>query len=112
MTTSEVAAGSTSFKTSIVFSIRAGPGNLFRALSCFALRDIDLTKIESRPMRSEPLTVTTDGESTRLNYLFYVDVLGSMADKNVQNALGHLQEFAPFLRVFGSYPADMSFLKT
>ena len=85
---------------------------LFKALACFALRDIDMTKIESRPLRDKPMIVSTDGESKRLNYLFYVDVLGAMADENVQNALGHLQEVAPFLRVLGSYPADMDFLAT
>lgn len=108
----DVEAADGAYKTSIVFSLPAGPGKLFRALSCFALRDVDLTKIESRPMRTEPITVHSDGETTRLNYLFYVDVLGALADKNVQNALGHLQEFAPFVRVFGSYPADLNFLKT
>ena len=99
-------------KTSVVFSLAAGPGNLFKALSCFALRDIDMSKIESRPLRSKPLVVSQDGESRRLNYLFYVDVLGAMADANMQKALGHLQEVAPFLRVLGSYPADVNFLQT
>lgn len=43
------------FKTSVVFSVMEGPGQLFKALSVFALRDLDMTKIESRPMRSNPV---------------------------------------------------------
>lgn len=87
------------FKTSIVFSLKQGPGQLFKALSVFALRDIDMTKIESRPMRSNPiLTVEDSGASgslpagaQRFNYLFYVDFVGSLAEPRCQNALRHLQ---------------------
>ncbi|GFH10960.1 uncharacterized protein HaLaN_06368 [Haematococcus lacustris] len=104
------------FKTSVVFSLRQGPGQLFRALSVFALRDIDMTKIESRPLRTNPIMVVKgDGEGPlgevggagqRFNYLFYVDFVGTLADVRCQNALRHLQEFAPFLRVLGTYPMD------
>jgi arogenate/prephenate dehydratase len=102
-----------SFKTSIVFSLKEGPGVLFKALSVFALRDINLTKIESRPMRDHPLYTSEDnavkGKSRRgFNYLFYVDFLGSLADPTCQNALRHLEEIAPFLRILGSYPRDTS----
>lgn len=63
-------------------------------------------------MRSNPILVTkesVDGAQGvhRFNYLFYVDFVGSMADVQVQNALRHLQESAPFLRVLGSYPMDL-----
>jgi len=79
-------------KTSLVFTTRNTPGALFRALSALALRNLSLTKIESRPLRGKPW-----------EYLFYVDFLGSQDEPRVQNALGHLRELADFLRVLGSY---------
>lgn len=99
------------FKTSIVFTLDEGPGVLFKALAVFALRDISLTKIESRPQRKQPLRVVDDsntGTSKYFDYLFYIDFEASMAEPRAQNALRHLQEFATFLRVLGCYPMDMS----
>uniref|UniRef100_J3LMP5 Arogenate dehydratase n=2 Tax=Oryza brachyantha TaxID=4533 RepID=J3LMP5_ORYBR len=99
------------FKTSIVFSLEEGPGQLFKALGVFALREINLTKIESRPHKKRPLRITDDSFSTpskQFDYLFYVDLEASMADPKTQNALGNLKEFATFLRVLGSYPTDMN----
>ena len=96
------------YKTSIAFSMKETSGSLFKALACFALRDINLTKVESRPMRTNPVTQSASGESMQFSYLFYVDFVGSMADENAQNALRQLQENATFLRVLGSYPADDS----
>ncbi|CAN6457507.1 unnamed protein product [Victoria cruziana] len=98
------------FKTSIVFTLEEGPGVLFKALAVFALRDINLTKIESRPQRKRPLRIVDDsnnGSAKYFDYLFYIDFEASMAETRAQNALGHLQEFATFLRVLGSYPMDM-----
>ncbi|CAL5389149.1 unnamed protein product [Camellia sinensis] len=99
------------FKTSIVFSLEEGPGMLFKALAVFAMREINLTKIESRPLQKQALGALDDsnnGFPKCFPYLFYVDFEASMAEQNAQNALGHLKEMATFLRVLGSYPADIS----
>ena len=82
------------YKTSVVFTVRNMPGALFRALSALALRDLDLTKIESRPLRGKPW-----------DYLFYVDFIGHTDDSVTKHALGHLAELAEMWRVLGCYPA-------
>lgn len=80
-------------KTSIAFAGINQPGLLFRCISAFALRDIDLHKIESRPLRGVPW-----------EYIFYVDFAGSASQERCRRALGHLEEMATFVRVLGSYP--------
>jgi Prephenate dehydratase len=79
-------------KTSIAFKVKNVPGALFKSLSVFALRDISLSKIESRPMRGRPW-----------EYVFYVDFLRG-DDEPAQNALRHLGEVAEFVKVLGIYP--------
>jgi prephenate dehydratase len=85
-------------KTSLVFTTRNVPGSLFRALSVFALRDISLAKIESRPLRGKPW-----------EYLFYLDFYGHIEDPKVKNALNHLQELSDFYRLLGCYPRGNGF---
>jgi len=81
-------------KTSIVFSTRHIPGALFKSISVFFFRDINLLKIESRPLRGKPW-----------QYLFYLDFSGNMMEKNCQNAIEHLKEITEFIKILGSYPA-------
>ncbi len=80
-------------KTSIAFQVKNVPGALFKSLSVFALRDISLSKIESRPMRGRPW-----------EYVFYVDFLRG-DDEAARNALRHLGEVAEFVKVLGVYRA-------
>ena len=80
-------------KTSIAFALHNGPGALFKALSVFALRDIDLTKLESRPARGLPW-----------EYVFYADLGAGRQDLRCGRAIVHLAEFARWVRTLGSYP--------
>jgi len=80
-------------KTSIAYKLKNQPGALFKSLSVFALRDISLSKIESRPLRGRPW-----------EYVFYVDFLRG-DDEPARNALWHLGEVAEFVKVLGIYPA-------
>jgi prephenate dehydratase len=80
-------------KTSIAFALKNVPGALFKALSVFALRDLSLSKIESRPIRGRPW-----------EYVFFADILRG-DDEAARNALRHLGEIAEFVKVLGIYPA-------
>jgi prephenate dehydratase len=78
-------------KTSIAYKLKNQPGALFKSLSVFALRDISLSKIESRPLRGRPW-----------EYVFYVDFLRGDGEP-ARNALRHLGEVAEFVKVLGIY---------
>ncbi len=83
-------------KTSVVYEAKNIPGALFRSLSVFALRDINLHKIESRPIPGQPW-----------KYLFYLDFEGDIRDKKTMRAIEHLSEISVSLKLLGSYrPGD------
>jgi chorismate mutase / prephenate dehydratase len=80
-------------KTSIVFSVKHQPGTLYELLKRLAIREINLTKIESRPTRQKPW-----------EYNFYLDFEGHCEDKSAAEAIASINEFALFMKVLGSYP--------
>ena len=79
-------------KSSVVFSMKNIPGALFKCLGVFALRDIDLYKIESRPVHGKGF-----------KYLFYLDFEGDLRSEAQRNAVNHLQEITTFYRFLGTY---------
>lgn len=79
-------------KTSVVFAVKDIPGALFKALAVFALRDINLLKIESRPYHGKPW-----------QYLFYLDVVGRPNASPLKEALQNLEEVTTFVKILGSY---------
>lgn len=81
------------WKTSLLLRVANKPGALFRALGAFALRDIDLSKIESRPIEGRPW-----------EYAFYVDVIGNAAEEPLAGALENLRAVAELVKVLGSFP--------
>lgn len=81
-------------KTSLLFTVEAGPGRLYRVLALFAGETIDLCKIESRPTKKEL------GE-----YMFFLDFIGHRLDDRVADVLQGVGELTPFLKILGSYPA-------
>ncbi|MFA4923089.1 MAG: prephenate dehydratase [Ignavibacteriaceae bacterium] len=79
-------------KTSICFELKNIPGALFKSLSVFALREINLVKIESRPIPHKPF-----------EYRFYADFFGDLREERIKNALKNLAEISLSIKVFGTY---------
>jgi prephenate dehydratase len=79
-------------KTMVVFALPSTPGALYKSLSVFATRNINLSKLESRPFRGRPW-----------EYLFYVEVDARRDDANCDAAIAELKHMATWLRVLGTY---------
>jgi len=80
-------------KTSLVFATEHKPGSLYRILGIFATRNINLTKLESRPSRRKPW-----------EYVFYADFEGHIDGEVYQEAMTELQRETTFIKILGSYP--------
>lgn len=83
-------------KLSLVFQLDHRPGALYHALEPFARRNLNLMKIESRPVHGSPW-----------QYRFYLDLQASRRDPKVTAAIGELEKLVVELRILGSYPAAM-----
>ena len=88
----KIAPRSGNDKTSIILGVEHKPGSLYRALSVLSRRRINLTKIESRPVKNTPW-----------QYYFYVDFHGHIRDKSCREALRDLAERSTFVKILGSY---------
>ncbi len=80
-------------KTSILFSVKDEPGILYRMLEPFARRGVNLSKIESRPVKTKAW-----------EYIFFLDMSGHVSDQPVGEAIEELRQFCQFLKILGSYP--------
>jgi prephenate dehydratase len=80
-------------KTSLVFGTKNLPGALYHCLGVFATRNINLTKLESRPARDKPW-----------EYIFYVDFEGHLDDPVCLEAMAELKHMTNFIKILGSYP--------
>ncbi|MCO5592836.1 hypothetical protein L7F22_046839 [Adiantum nelumboides] len=94
-------------KTTIAIALRNGPSDLCRVLSAFALRDIKVTNLESRPapvsIKERMQEQSKEGGQGQFKYVFVVDIEASMASQHTLKALRQVQEFCSFYRVLGSY---------
>lgn len=80
-------------KTSLMFSVKDEPGILHRMLGPFSKRGINLSKIESRPMKKKAW-----------EYIFFLDLEGHIEEENVRAAVEELKGYCQFLKILGSYP--------
>jgi len=81
-------------KTSLVFSVQDKPGVLHQMLQPFARSRINLTKIESRPIKNKPW-----------EYVFFLDMRGHREQSAVKKAIAGLEKHCLFLKILGSYPS-------
>lgn len=84
-------------KTSLIFGVEDRPGALYEVLRAFAQREINLTRIESRPAKKN-----------LGDYLFFIDFTGGQSQPEVQEALREVAAITPGLKILGSYPTEVA----
>ncbi|MEA2086523.1 MAG: prephenate dehydratase [Candidatus Caldatribacteriota bacterium] len=90
--TSEISPDPKSNKTSIIFAVVSKPGALYKCLKEFALRDLNLTRLESRPSKQKPW-----------EYIFYTDFEKGLFEQSAQEVLEELKKHTTFVKVIGTY---------
>lgn len=80
-------------KTSLMFSVKDEVGILYRMLEPFSKRGINLSKIESRPLKRKAW-----------EYIFFLDLAGHISDPTVADAVKELKDCCQFVKILGSYP--------
>ncbi|WOL09589.1 hypothetical protein Cni_G18342 [Canna indica] len=103
-----ISSASSAHKTTVAFTLDGGATDLFRAMSIFESRGVNVLRVDHRPNRAKPLRVVDRageglGKVTYLDYVFVLDVEGSASDPGVEAAIACLKEQATFARVLGSY---------
>jgi len=89
---SEISPDPKSNKTSIIFAVVSKPGALYKCLKEFALRDLNLTRLESRPSKQKPW-----------EYIFYTDFEKGLFEQSAREALEELKKHTTFVKVIGTY---------
>ncbi len=84
-------------KTSILFGLQDQPGSLYRALEVFARREVNLSRLESRPR-----------PAIDHDYVFYADIEGGSEEPRIREALHELSSRATYFRFLGSYAKHQS----
>lgn len=88
-------------KTSIIFAVVSVPGAIFKCLKEFAIREINLSRLESRPSKREPW-----------EYIFYMDFENGLQEKVTQEALEALKGCTTFIKIIGTYQSQSSVLSS
>jgi prephenate dehydratase len=79
-------------KSSLIYSVSDKPGALFETLRIFAQNDVNIVKLESRPIHSRPW-----------EYMFYVDLETDVTEVGRTHILAQLKENTEFFKFLGSY---------
>lgn len=94
------------YKTSLAFAADADhqAGALAKCLQVFVLREVNVLRLESRPCPRDVGVVGSNAQSS-FKFIFFVDLEGALEDKPVSQAISHLKDICPLVRILGSYPA-------